>query len=100
MSGLFTKIDKKKKVDYKLKVEEEVVKNISEIQEKLDKVNQVLVNNGESKLTFDLDEKMNATLKRTVLKGLKEINDLHDSLVTPLSESEDDKPNASVVSQS
>ena len=103
MAGLFTKVEKKKRVDYKFKVEESTVKNIDEIQDKLNKVNEVLTSQGDSKLAFDLDDKMNATLKRTVAKGLKEISELYESLVAGECQLEGvdiDEPETTNVSQS
>ncbi|EMK6988285.1 hypothetical protein ACOJUY_004239 [Vibrio alginolyticus] len=91
MAGLFTKVEKKKRVDYKFKIEESTMMQIEQIQSKLDKVNEILVSNGESKLTFDLDEKMSATLKRTVSKGEKELDELLEELKANYGENKPDQ---------
>lgn len=91
MAGLFTKVEKKKRVDYKFKIEESTMKQIDQINEQLNEVNEILVDNGESKLTFDLEEKMSATLKRTVSKGAKEIDELLTELKAKYGETKPDQ---------
>lgn len=91
MAGLFTKVEKKKRVDYKFKIEESTMIQIDKIQSNLEKVNEILVSNGESKLTFDLDEKMSATLKRTVSKGEKELDELLKELKAKYGENKPDQ---------